>query len=75
MFLGTLIIFSKGQLFKLFFTAIARLAFIKNRTKKKSYTIGNSYNSIQNAAGGSGNFDFVACCKKNPIEIEFFYGK
>ena len=50
MFLGALIICSKGQLSKLFCTAIARLAFIKHRTKKKSYTIGNSYNSIQNAA-------------------------
>jgi len=48
-FLGALIIFSKDQLSKLFLTAIARLASIKNRTKKKSYTIGNSYNSIQNA--------------------------
>jgi len=49
-FLGGADYFFKRPTSKLFFTAIARLAFIKNRTKKKSYTIGNSYNSIQNAA-------------------------
>ena len=68
-----LVILSKDKLFKLVFTTSARLAFIKTRTKKNSYTIGNSYNSIQNAAQVDKMISILLLvAKKNPIKIEFF---